>query len=247
MLWNISCMKVSMKLKWNLHNMNIGQRIIEIRQNTPRKTFATRVGIVENTLRNYEKGLSLPNSDVISKICTKFNISPIWLLDGTGDMYCTNTNTLQEPATLPQGISLADKNLIFIPMVEATLSAGGGSFETGADHQYLYPFKRDFLERKGNPKNMVLMRVAGDSMQPEILDNDMVLLDQSKKEIIPGRIFAVGFEDCIYLKRIDLLPGKVILKSSNPEYPPVELDIREDMSSLFRVIGKVLWAGREYL
>lgn len=100
---------------------------------------------------------------------------------------------------------------------------------------------------KGNPEAMVLMRVAGDSMQPEILDGDVVLLDQSKKDIMPGRIFAVGFDDSIYLKRIDKQPGKVILKSVNEEaYPPIELDIRGDMAEYFRVIGKVVWSGREY-
>ena len=93
----------------------------------------------------------------------------------------------------------------------------------------------------------MLMRVAGDSMQPEILDGDVVLLDQSKLDIIPGRIFAVGFDDSIYLKRIDKQPGKVILKSVNEAaYPPIELDMRGDMAEFFRVIGKVVWSGREY-
>lgn len=65
------------------------------------------------------------------------------------------------------------------------------------------------------------MRVSGDSMEPEIMDGDVVLLDQSKRTVVPGRIFAVGFEEAIYLKRIDLLPGQAILKSINPAYPPV--------------------------
>ena len=62
-----------------------------------------------------------------------------------------------------------------------------------------------------------------------------------------GRIFAVGFEEAIYLKRIDMLPGKVILKSVNEEcYPPVELSVSGDLGEQFRVIGQVLWSGREY-
>ena len=93
---------------------------------------------------------------------------------------------------------------------------------------------------------MVLMRVSGDSMQPEILNDDVVLLDQSKTDILPGRIYAVRFEEAIYLKRVDMLPGKVILKSANPAYPPVELDIRDQQRDAFRVIGQVLWSGREY-
>ena len=133
-----------------------------------------------------------------------------------------------------------------IPMVEAVLSAGGGSFETGATIGRGYAFRRDFIQRKGNPDNMVLMRVAGDSMEPEILSGDVVLIDQGKTRIVPGHMFAVGFEEAIYLKRIDIMPGKAILKSANPAYPPMELDIRGQLSDQFRVIGRVLWSGREY-
>ena len=42
------------------------------------------------------------------------------------------------------------------------------------------------------------------------------------------------------------MPGKAILKSANPAYPPMELDIRGQLSDQFRVIGRVLWSGREY-
>lgn len=117
----------------------------------------------------------------------------------------------------------------------------------GATSERSYAFRMDFLLRKGNPDAMILMRVAGDSMQPEIMDNDVVLIDQSKRDIIPGKIFAVGFEEAIYLKRIDMVPGKVILKSVNEDcYPPISLDIQGDMAEQFRVIGKVIWSGREY-
>ena len=91
---------------------------------------------------------------------------------------------------------------------------------------------------------MALMRVAGDSMQPEICHGDVVLIDQSKRSIIPGRIFAVGFEEAIYLKRIDMLPGKVILKSVNEEcYPPVELSVSGDLGEQFRLSDRCFGAG----
>lgn len=139
-----------------------------------------------------------------------------------------------------------DVDLIMVPMVEARLSAGQGSLQTDGCSERSYAFRSDFLYRKGNPDSMVLMRVEGDSMQPEIMNNDVVLIDQSKTEIRLGRIFAVGFEEAIYLKRIDMLPGKIVLKSANPAYPPVELDIRDQQRDAFRVIGQVLWSGREY-
>lgn len=139
-----------------------------------------------------------------------------------------------------------DVDMRFIPLVEARLSAGLGSLETSANSERKYAFRSDFLLRKGNPDTMVLMRVSGDSMVPEIFDNDLVLLDRGQTEISPGRLYAVGFEDAIYIKRIDKLPGKIVLHSVNPAYPPVSLDLRGDCADQFRVIGRVLWSGREY-
>ena len=166
-----------------------------------------------------------------------------WLFFGKGPMFLpAGRDGLPPEATAP-----ADSvDMITVPLVEARLSAGTGSMEVSSERGGGHAFRSDFLHRKGNPKRMVLMRVSGDSMEPEIFDNDLVLLDQGQKEITPGRLYAVGFEDAIYINRIDKLPGQVILRSVNPAYPPVTLDLRGDCADQFRVIGRVLWSGREY-
>lgn len=182
----------------------------------------------------------------VEKIAQDYKISADWLLFGRGPMRPEVEwagGTAAAAVTDTQG---CDVELRLIPMVEARISAGQGSLETSGKCERSYAFRMDFLLRKGNPDTMILMRVAGDSMAPEIDDGDVVLLDQAQRTILPGRIYAVGFEEAIYLKRIDMEPGKVVLKSVNTEYRPVELDVRGDCSEQFRVIGKVLWSGREY-
>lgn len=66
-------------------HMTVGKRILELRGKQSRRTFAKKIGIVENTLRNYEEGLSLPNSDVIATICREFEVSAEWLVLGESD------------------------------------------------------------------------------------------------------------------------------------------------------------------
>lgn len=66
--------------------MPIKNRITEIRGKETRRAFAKRIEIAENTLRNYEEGLSLPNSDVIATICRATGASAAWLIFGTGPM-----------------------------------------------------------------------------------------------------------------------------------------------------------------
>lgn len=229
----------------------LGERIKRVRGDATQAAFATRLGISKAALGGYERDENLPGVDVISKICKICNISPAWLVLGNGDLrqdgmrqdVLRQEGLREEPA--PYGVAYAS-NVVMVPMVEATLSAGAGGLDTVDACVRSHPFRRDFLEGKGNPRHMVLMRVRGDSMQPEIMDNDVVLLDRSKKQAMPGPIFAVGFEDAVYLKRVDFLPGKVILKSVNPAYPALTLDVTGQEEPLFRVVGQVLWVGREY-
>ena len=232
--------------------------------------FAQFMGISQGSVSGAKKKQQLPHSWFF-QVAEKTGLPADWLFFGqSGDPMRISANekdaALAAPGTCareagrpseagPAGLTGAgrtehalpvDEDFAFVPMVEARLSAGSGSLETSAKVERAYAFRRDFLARKGNPRHMVLMRVSGTSMEPEICDNDIVLIDQSNTDITPGRLYAVGFEDAIYLKRIDKEPGKVIFKSANPDFQPMEFDLRGDCDALFRVIGRVLWCGREY-
>ena len=178
---------------------SIADRLVFLRGSATQAEFADRVGINVNTLRGYEKGRALPGYEVLESLCSKLNVSPNWILTGQG-------NVLQEapfsglnetPRPLPQPelaepMPSCDVDLIMIPMVEARLSAGHGSLEVGGDSERSYAFRSDFLHRKGNPREMVLMRVSGDSMEPEIMDNDIVLIDQGKRDVTPDASMPSG-------------------------------------------------------
>lgn len=175
----------------------------------------------------------------IEKIADDFSINSDWLFFGRGQM--------QVNAALWETVSPAEPpgDIALVPLVEARMATAGEDFAVSDGHFCLYPFCREFLLSKGNPANMVLMRVSGESMAPEICDNDMVLIDRSKTDLLPGRIYAVGFEECIYIKKIDLLPGKIVFRCANPNYPPVEAEFGKNGLECLRILGRVLWCGRE--
>ena len=163
--------------------------------------LAARIGVSLTTIQQYENG-QLPKGEFAVRLASVLRCSLDWLLVGRGD-----------PDSMTGG---GEEDLVMVPLVEARLSAGGGSLETGSEVLRHYAFRHDFLRRKGNPARMVLLRVSGDSMQPDIRHNDVVLIDQSQQEPRPGRIYAVSVEDMIYLKIVNAMPGKLILSSANP-------------------------------
>jgi phage repressor protein C with HTH and peptisase S24 domain len=148
-------------------------------------------------------------------------------------------------ARLPYAAQYAEGEIMMVPMVEAHLSAGHGSFQVNGDVTRHYAFRSDFLMRKGQVAHMVLMRVDGDSMAPQILNNDVVLLEQSQKDLRPGKIYAVGVEDMVYLKKVDAKPGEITLYSINEDYPPLHIDTRGDQEDCIRIIGRAVWWCRE--
>lgn len=244
----------------------LSKRIALLRGDIPQAKFATTFGVAQNTIGRYERGESTPDADFLLALRKKLGVSSEWLLTGEGPMRAGELDSVlredQEsygsaprqpmalssrvvPGTKTEVVECMDCHLAMIPMVEARLSAGTGSFENGGDSDRRYAFRTDFLSRKGQIAQMVLMRVSGDSMEPEIYHNDVVLIDQSQTTPQAGTMFAVAVEDMVYIKMVDALPGKIVLKSCNPAYAPLEIDTRGDLADGIRIVGKAIWMGRE--
>lgn len=179
----------------------------------------------------------------ISLAKRKDMVPPRWILDLSGT-YGVNPLWLETGVGSPRFGKDVEEPFARVPKVRARLCAGGGSFETEGQVEGYYSFRSDWINSRGNPRDMVLMQVVGNSMEPEMHEGDMVLIDQSKVNVYAGGIYAVGVEDTVMVKRIEKLPGVLVLRSDNPDYSPIHLS-GEELAGV-RIIGKVLWASREY-
>jgi phage repressor protein C with HTH and peptisase S24 domain len=248
----------------------IGERLKKLRGKTSGEEFAARHHVHLQTLYRYERDERIPDINFFQSVSNESGVSLDWLVTGEGKMRreglqfagITQTRELiqgktpgpylpsethldTEPALRAETLTCFDCELVMIPLVEAKLSAGNGSWETSGDSDRRYAFRSDFLRRKGNPSTMVLMRVAGDSMEPKIEHDDVVLVDTSQTVPHLGRMYAVAVEDLVYLKQVDAEPGKLILTSANSAYAPLEIDARGDQADGIRIIGRAIWVGRE--
>lgn len=140
-----------------------------------------------------------------------------------------------------------DIDMVYVPKVEARLAAGSGSMETSDQVQAFYGFRSDWIHQRGLPARMVLMDITGDSMEPELHHGDTVLIDQGKTDIYGHGYYAVGVEDAIFIKQLDVVPGKLILRSLNPRYEPIEVNLRAEQPSMVRIIGRAIWSCRELM
>ena len=196
---------------------------------TSQMELASLLGVKGSAISQAKKRNVIPRT-WITEISEKLNLTPKWIKTGIGEKYFDK---------------LYDNNHDFeiVPKVKARLSAGDGSFDVDQKIDEYYSFQKIWLRKKGNPKNMVLMDIVGNSMEPELKDGDTVLVDRSKNEILAGAIYAVGVEDTVLIKRVEKLPDKLVLISDNQKYSPTY--ISGDDINRVRVLGKVLWICRE--
>lgn len=186
--------------------------------------LAAILGVHRSAVTQAKRKNTVPDAWLL-KLGRHFEFDPDWLI-----------STRSGPPVMRETVAA-------VPRVRARLHAGGGSFETGPEVESYYAFSRSWLRRKGDPEQMVLMDVIGDSMSPIIEEGDTVLVDQSRTEIYAGGIYAVGIDDTVMVKRIEKHPQHLVLISANTRYAPVYL--KEEEINRARIIGRVIWICRE--
>lgn len=80
---------------------SITDRLLSLREERSRRSFAKMLGVVEGTLRGYEAGTTTPNVQTLEKICEKLRISRRWLLLGEGPMSQSEADSQEQKATHP--------------------------------------------------------------------------------------------------------------------------------------------------
>jgi len=145
------------------------------------RQFAARVGVAPNTVKDWLRGAQ-PTWDNCQSIAAALeaDVVEVWDLAGYAQ------------AALPESPSTrarARGRLDGIPVItaEQLVSAGPGAAVLG--------------ESSGGAR-YVALRVAGDSMVPDVLEGDTVVVDLEQSQPDPGAIVVAVVTDQVYVKRL---------------------------------------------
>ncbi len=91
----------------------LGSRIraVRVTSNLTQQEFASRLGLKQNTVANYETGRRVPINAVLSAIAREFGVSEAWLRDGEGDMFIERSKSLDDVAR-QRGMTPLERRLI---------------------------------------------------------------------------------------------------------------------------------------
>ena len=132
-----------------------------------------------------------------------------------------------------------DAEICGLPYRDMGGAAGPGAFVDDENVIKLIGFRRDWLRKHGiNPDKCSLIDVLGDSMEPELRDKAIILIDHQRTRRLAGRIFAVRSDDGLQIKRLEHDNHDWLLVSDHERYKPVRWPREAE------VIGQVMWTGR---
>ncbi|VFQ45967.1 LexA family transcriptional regulator [Desulfoluna butyratoxydans] len=246
-------------------------RIMEATGLSSQRELADLLNVSVQSISNQKKKEGIPAPWLLT-LCDSHDLNPKWIRDGVGPKYIgrdgkdgsachqpeEESQQVKPPCVRQEGRIEEDENgelkvpvleapevdhYDYIPMVEAQLSAGGGSFMASERIRDYYAFRKAFIANVATSvKKLILMRVSGESMEPEIRNGATVMIDLGRRHIKNNCIYALGLEDTIIIKELERIPGgRVRVISKNPQYPAYEADAKA-----LRIIGQVIWGDRMY-
>lgn len=211
----------------------------------------------KSTLSRYENNLQEPMITVVRNLAQIFNVSVDSLLNSdTQKLLAVKT---KQPAVSLEAVGVAKKydrldphgktsvkailNIEYERCTEATpppiefitirycnnkASAGDGFYLDDGDNDDEIQVVSNNLTRRAD----IVVRVSGDSMQPEFFDDDLVLVvNQPDIDIGQDGVFTVN--DVGYIKR----RGEDELISVNPDYGNITIGEFDECKCIGRVIG----------
>ncbi|HHB80601.1 MAG TPA: XRE family transcriptional regulator [Aliiroseovarius sp.] len=209
------------------------------------KEFCSDIGVSYRTIQNYLAGKSTPNSQILTLLNETTGVSPHWLILGIPPTYAHSEHQNsefhgKENPTVTQG------NFVSVPRLDVAASAGHGSLVESEEGAGTYAFKREWLTRRGlSPDKLAVISVAGDSMEPDLYDGDLILINQGDTALADGRIFAVRYSGALFVKSVQFFPGeRIFLNSRNQKYASILID--QDDGEEVQIIGRVVASMHEW-
>lgn len=197
---------------------------------------------------------AIPTADYLVKIQEVTGCDLNWLLTGKGLPYLDKARPENVEAfpvsntgsgavdTLGNPVDL--REFVFIPRYSVEAAAGHGQAVNDEKPLFCMAFRRYWIENyvTRQTDKLSVIAVKGDSMEGILNHGDNILINHAETEPRDG-LYVLRIGNDLFVKNIQRLPGRLLVKSANPLYEPFEIDLTADNTDT-AIIGRVEWFGR---
>lgn len=195
---------------------SVGRKIALYRKKRKfsQRKLAELIGLSPAVVNNWENGHANPLQENLVKVANALNVPIEFLLSSENDY----NEQEKQPESTHSDVPLITNDTIKIPVIGDI--AAGKPIVAYEDVQEEISVPRDSF--RGD--NVFGLNIKGDSMDPTILDGDVVLI-QRQPTARDGQIAAVisDSEEAATLKRVYMEKDHLLLKADNPEFADIKL------------------------
>lgn len=143
------------------------------------------------------------------------------------------------------GSSAPIRGYVSVKLYEVEASAGTGSLVESEDPSTALIFSEKYLRKDlgYQPENVFLLSVRGDSMDPTLRNQSIVMVHKADDFASDG-IYVFRFEGVLLVKRLQFLPETIEVISDNPTYKTWQIHKTDLEHKDFQIIGEVVWSGQ---
>ncbi len=172
-------------------------------------------------------------------------VNPWWLATGKGSIEPSpNAMLVSRVSAIADGEE--DPRFVQIRTVKLRLQAGVNGIaldKSVEDGPPLY-MPRNIVARNGySPQDLIAIKVRGDSMEPTLFEDDIVVINTADKSIKDNQVYAVNYEGEDVVKRLVRDNGDWWLTSDNPDQRRHPRKLCRGASCV--VIGRIVYKQSE--
>jgi phage repressor protein C with HTH and peptisase S24 domain len=196
----------------------------------------------QGTVVKWLKKYSLPHW-VIQRAADDLNKSYDFIVYGIEGEYQQPINSTRQELKQNEFNSkpVANDDQIDLPCLNIKASAGYGNEVLEERVIGRFQVSRSWVRNVLNcePGKVDIIFVDGPSMEPTLLDGELVLVDRRCERFDNDAVYVIQYDGHLRIKRVQLkFDGGVIIKSDNSRFDPEQLS--QEQAESLRVIGKVL-------
>jgi phage repressor protein C with HTH and peptisase S24 domain len=203
-------------------------RLLRKSLNLTQKGLAEKLGVTYETVQNWESGRVDVPMKRIKQIAETFGVSPDWLLTGNGEMF-EEYSGIGSDSESDAGIPLYDH-------VFASAGYGIEIFDETPPIKNITNIYELFGIAAKNP-DIAIIKVAGDSMSPNFISGDYILIDKKITTIVRECVYLLNYNGTLMIKSVQTIKNGYRLISFNAEYRPIELSEEDNVIVIGMVIG----------
>lgn len=134
------------------------------------------------------------------------------------------------------------RDYLAVEVLPSYAGMGGGGTGDGDREQALVPRALVEDELRAKPTDLLLIEARGDSMMPDFMHGDQILIDKRDKNPVQPGAFALWDGDGYVVKLVERVPrerGRYRIFSANERFSAYEVEEDE-----ITIMGRPVWFGR---